>query len=98
VRAPSLLPVAWCPFPLFRPLGLVISYIVINTGLLLISLFVALCVKLDPGTHKCNALSFSLKIGCDKSGISALLTIGCKPRLDWSFLKTSYLQNYFPKL
>jgi hypothetical protein len=68
VRAPGLVPVAWCPFSLFRPLGLVISYVVINTSLLFISLFVTICVKLDPGTHKGNAFSFSLKIGCDKSG------------------------------
>jgi hypothetical protein len=90
--------VAWCPFLLFRPLGLVISYVVINTGLLFISLFVTLCVKLDPDTHKGNAYNFSLKTGCDKSGIRAVLTVGRKPRLDWSFLRTSYLQNYFPKL
>jgi hypothetical protein len=65
---PGVLPVAWCPFPLFRPLGLVISYVVINTGLLFISLFVSLCVKLDPDTHKGNAFSFSLKTGCDSRG------------------------------
>jgi hypothetical protein len=63
-----------------------------------ILLFVALCVKLDPRTHNGNAFSLSLKTGCDKSGIRAVLTIGRKPRLDWSFLRTSYLQNYFPKL
>jgi hypothetical protein len=84
--------VAWCPFPLFRPLGLVISfvirYIVLNTGLLFISLFVALCVKIDPGTHKGNASSFSLKTESDKSGIRAVLTIGRKPRIDWTFLRT----------
>jgi hypothetical protein len=59
--------VSWCPFPLFRPLGLVIRYVVINTGLLFISLFVALYVKLDLGTHKGNAFNFSLKTGCDTS-------------------------------
>jgi hypothetical protein len=64
---PSLLLVAWCPFQLFRSLGHVISYVVINTSLLFISLFVPLCVKLDPGTHKGNAFSFSLKTGCDIS-------------------------------
>jgi hypothetical protein len=74
--APGVLPVAWCPFPLFRPLGLVISYVVINTGLLFISLFIALCVKLDPDTHKGNAFNFSLKTGCDKSGIRASSTVG----------------------
>jgi hypothetical protein len=86
------------PFPPFRPLGLVISCVVINTGLLFISLFVTLCVKLDPGTHKDNAFSFSLKTGCDKSGIRARLTVGRKPRVDWMPLWTYSLQNYFSKL
>jgi hypothetical protein len=90
--------VAWCPFSLFRPLGLVISYVVINTGLLFISLFVALCVKLDPGTHKGNAFSFSLETGCDKSGTGAVLTVGAKPIVDWMLLGTYGLQNYFSKL
>jgi hypothetical protein len=62
--------VSWCPFPLFRSLGLVICYVVINTDLPFISLFVALCVKLDPGTHNGNAFSFSLKTGCDIHPIS----------------------------
>ena len=92
MRAPDHLPVAWCPFPLFRPLGLVISFVirydVLNTGLLFISLFVALCVEIDPGTHKGNAFSFDLKTGCDKSGIRAVLTVGRKPRIDWTFLRT----------
>jgi hypothetical protein len=69
--APGHLLVAWCPFPLFRPLGPVISfvirYVVLNTGLLFISLFVALCVKLDTGTYKGNASRFGLKIGCDNA-------------------------------
>jgi hypothetical protein len=30
----------------------VIRYVVINTGYTVILLFVALCVKLDPDTHK----------------------------------------------
>jgi hypothetical protein len=88
VLAPGHLPVAWCHFPLFRPLGLVIRYVVLNTGLLFISLFVALCVKLDPATHKGNASSFDLKTGCDKSGIRAVLIVGRKPRIDWTFLRT----------
>jgi hypothetical protein len=71
--APGHLHVAWCLFPLFRPLGLVIRYIVLNTGLLFSSLFVALCVKLDPGTHKGNASSFGLKTGCDTSSHALLL-------------------------
>jgi hypothetical protein len=88
VLAPGHFPVAWYPFPLFRPLGLVIRYVVLNTGLLFISLFVALCVKLDPDTHKGNASSFGLKTGCDKSGIKAVLTVGLKPRIDWTFFRT----------
>jgi hypothetical protein len=33
---------------------------------LFISLFVTLCVKLDPSTHKGNAFSFGLKTGCNR--------------------------------
>jgi hypothetical protein len=32
-----------------------------------ISLFVALCLKLDPDTHKGNAFTFDLKTGCDST-------------------------------
>jgi hypothetical protein len=56
VWAPGHLPVVWCLFPLFRPLSLAISVILrldVNTLVILfISLFVALCVKLDHDTHK----------------------------------------------
>jgi hypothetical protein len=56
VQAPGHLPIVWCLIPLFGPLGLVISFIirldVINIVILFTSLFVALCVKFDPGTHK----------------------------------------------
>jgi hypothetical protein len=55
-------------------------------------------VKLDPDTHKGNAFSFDLKTGCDRIGIRAVLTIGCKPRVDWTFLRTHSLQNYFSKV
>jgi hypothetical protein len=44
------LPVAWFYVPLFRPFGLVISYVlrldVINTSYTVYLLFVTLCVKL----------------------------------------------------
>jgi hypothetical protein len=72
--------VAWCPFPLFKPLGLVISYIVINNGLLFISLFVTLFVKLDPSRHKGNAFSFSLKIGCDRKFVLPIFVIVSRSR------------------
>jgi hypothetical protein len=69
MMAPGHPLVAWYPFPLFRPLGRVISfairYVVLNTSLLFILLFVTLCVKLDPDTHKGSASSFGLKTGCD---------------------------------
>jgi hypothetical protein len=45
-----------------------------------------------------NAFSFGLKIGCDISGIIAVLTVGCKLRVDWMFLRTYSLQDYFSKL
>jgi hypothetical protein len=38
--------------------------------------------------HIKNVFSFGLKTGCDKSGIGAVLTIGHKPRVDWTFLRT----------
>jgi hypothetical protein len=60
------------------------------------SLFVTLCLKLDPDTHKGNAFSFGLKTGSDKSGIQAMLTVGRKPKIDWMFLRAYNLQNYFP--
>jgi hypothetical protein len=62
--------------------------------MLFIPLFVALCVKLDPDTHK----GFGLKTGCDRTGIRDVLTVGCKARVDWMFLRTYSLQNYFSKL
>jgi hypothetical protein len=65
--------------------------------MLFIPLFVALCVKLDPGTHK-GMHSILAKTGCDKSGIRVMLTVGCKPRVDWMLLMTYSLQNYFSKL
>jgi hypothetical protein len=76
VWAPGLLSVTWCPFPLFRPLDLIISYIVINTGLLFISLFIILCVKLDHVTHIGNAFSFSLKTRCDNLLATFLVSFG----------------------
>jgi hypothetical protein len=75
MRAPGLLPVVWCFVPLCRPLGLVISfvlrYVVINTGYTFISLFVALCVKIDPGTHKGMHSVLTLKLGATE-GISGV--------------------------
>jgi hypothetical protein len=98
--------VSWCPLPLFRPLGLVISYVVINAGLLFISPFIALCVKLDPSTHNGNAFSFSLKTGCDKNpfqflpisilGFSVVVTIlwvsGVLPLLSGRYRKVIRIQ------
>jgi hypothetical protein len=67
VRALGHLPMAWCLILLFRPLSLVISFIlkldVINTGYIVYSLFVTLCVKLDPGTHKVMHSVLALKLG-----------------------------------
>jgi hypothetical protein len=44
-----------------------------------------------------DACYFGLETGCDKSGIRAMLTIGRKPGVDWTFLRTYSLQNYFLK-
>jgi hypothetical protein len=81
VRAPGLLPVAWCPFSLFRPLGLVISYVVINTGLLFILLFIALCVKLDPGTHKVMHSDLALKLGVTRHLVGRRRMSSLGPRI-----------------
>jgi hypothetical protein len=62
-----------------------------------ISLFVALCVKLDPDTHKGNVFCFGLKTRCDKSGIRAVLTVGHKPRVDETILRTYSLQIFLSK-
>jgi hypothetical protein len=66
--SPSFLPVMWCFVPLCRPLGLVISFYIKTRCnkhwfYLFISLFVALCVKIDPDTHKGMHSVFALKLG-----------------------------------
>jgi hypothetical protein len=64
--APGHLPVAWCPFSLFRSLGLVINFVirldVINSDY---TVYFTICRKLDPDTNKGNAFSFDFKIVCD---------------------------------
>jgi hypothetical protein len=65
--------------------------------MLFIPLFVALCVKLDPGTHKGMYSVLAQKLGVTKVIIKAVLTVGHKPRVDWTFLRTYSLQNYFSK-
>jgi hypothetical protein len=37
----------------------------------------------------------ALKLSVTKSGIRAMLTVGRKPRVDWTLLRTYSLQNYF---
>jgi hypothetical protein len=59
---------------------------------------VALCVKLDPGTHKGMHSILVLKLGVTEVVIRAVLTVGRKPRVDWTFLRTYSLQNYFSRL
>jgi hypothetical protein len=54
-------------------------------------------VKLNPGTHKGMHSILSLKLGVTKVVIRAVLTVGRKPRIDWKFLRTFSLQNYFSK-
>jgi hypothetical protein len=85
----------WCPFCCLVLCGLVIRYDVINTGYTIYFTVVVLCVKLDPDTHKGMHSVLALKTGCDRSGIRAVLTVGHKPRVDWTFLRTYSLQNYF---
>jgi hypothetical protein len=54
-------------------------------------------VKFDPDTHKGMHSVLVLKLSVTKVVIRAVLTVGCKPRIDWIFLRTYSLQNYFPK-
>jgi hypothetical protein len=42
-------------------------------------------------------LVLTLKLGVTKVVIRAVLTVGRKPRVDWMFLRTYSLQNYFSK-
>jgi hypothetical protein len=44
--------------------------------------------EIDLGTHKGMHSVLLLKTGSDSSGTRAVLTIGCKPRVEWSFLRT----------
>jgi hypothetical protein len=53
-----------------------------------ISLFVALCVKIDPSTHKGTHSVLALKLSVTKVAIRAVLIVGHKPRVDWTFLRT----------
>jgi hypothetical protein len=55
-------------------------------------------VKIDPGTHKGMHSVLAVKLGVTEVVIRAVLTIGCKPRVGWMFLRTHSLQNYFSKL
>jgi hypothetical protein len=42
-------------------------------------------VKIDPSTHKGMHSVLTLKLGVTKVVIRAMLTVGCKPRIDWMF-------------
>jgi hypothetical protein len=44
--------------------------------------------EIDPGTHKGMHSVFVLETGCDSSGMRARLIVGCKPRVEWSLLRT----------
>jgi hypothetical protein len=52
-------------------------------------------VKFDPGTHIGMHSVLALKLGVAKLVIRAVLTVGRKPRVVWTFLRTYSLQNYF---
>jgi hypothetical protein len=65
--------------------------------MLFIPLFVALCVKVDPGTHKGMDSVLAQKLGVTEVVIRAVLTVERKPRVDWMLLRTYRLQNYFSK-
>jgi hypothetical protein len=54
--------------------------------------------QLDPGHTYNKYLVLALKTRCDISGTRAVLTIGRKPRVVWTPLRTYSLQNYFSNL
>jgi hypothetical protein len=56
--------------------------------ILFISLFIALCVEPDTGTHNGMQSVLDLKLGVTKVVTRAMLTVGRKPRLDRTFLRT----------
>jgi hypothetical protein len=56
--------------------------------MLFILLFVALCVKLDPGTHKGMHSVLAKKLGVTEVVIRAMLIVGRNPRVDWMILRT----------
>jgi hypothetical protein len=66
--------------------------------MLFIPLFVTLCVKLDPNTHKGMHSVLAYKLGVTEVVIRVVLTVGRKTRIDWTPLRTYSLQNYFSKL
>jgi hypothetical protein len=55
-------------------------------------------VKIDRGTHKGLHSVLTIKLGVTKVVSGAVLTVGRKPRVDCTFLRTYSLQNYFSKL
>jgi hypothetical protein len=84
----------WCPFHYLVLSGLVIvirynkdiGFLYLHSGRMYDNLIL--------GIHTMS-IWFGLKIGCDKSGTRVVLTVGCKPRVDWMPLRTYSLQNYF---
>jgi hypothetical protein len=55
--------------------------------ILFISLFIALYMKLDPGTHKGTYSILVLKLGVTKVVIRAMFAVGLKPRVDCTLLR-----------
>jgi hypothetical protein len=70
----------WCPFCCIVHFGLVIRYDVINTGYTIFSLFVALCVKFDPGTHKGMHSVLALKPGVTTTLVWLMSHLIFKPK------------------
>jgi hypothetical protein len=69
-----------------RPVGLVIRFALA----LVILLFIICCFmcEIDPSTHKGMHSIMLLQTGCGSSGIRAVLSVGRKPRVEWSFPRT----------
>jgi hypothetical protein len=54
--------------------------------------------QLDHGHTYDEHLVLALKLGVIEVVIRAVLTVGRKPRVGWTLLRTYSLQNYFSKL
>jgi hypothetical protein len=76
--------------------GLVIRYNIIKTLVFCVYILLV-CRQLDPGHIYDEHLVLALKLRVTEVVIRVVLTVGRKPKVDWTPLRTYSLQNYFSK-